>query len=64
MIDALSEDTRVQMAGQIGRYFRTDPVMILKADYFTWAVRVAAYDWAATKEAEAQQAAVAKAKRR
>jgi len=51
----LEEDARVQMAGMIGRYFRIDPVLVLKADYFEWAVRVAAVNYATEQEQKASQ---------
>lgn len=40
----------------VARFFRFDPVLMLEGDYFRWAARVAAYDYAANKEREAQEA--------
>lgn len=41
------------MAGVIGRYFRIDPVFVLKSDYFEWATRVAAMNHAVNEENKA-----------
>jgi hypothetical protein len=39
----LSEDDRIKVAALIGHAFHIDPLDILDADYFEWAVREAAF---------------------
>jgi hypothetical protein len=45
----------VQLAGTVGRYFRIDPVVVLNSNYWEWACRVAALNYAASEEKKANQ---------
>lgn len=53
----MKADARVKMAGVIGRYFRVDPIEVLKSTTFEWNVRIAAYEVAAEAEAKAHEEA-------
>jgi len=43
------------LAGTVGRYFRIDPVVVLNSNYWEWACRVAALNYAASEEKKANQ---------
>lgn len=43
----------VQTAGAVARYFRIDPLGVLQASHYEWAVRVAAFE--VTIEAETRK---------
>jgi hypothetical protein len=39
----------------VARYFRIDPVIVLESNYWTWAVRVAALQYASEEEKKASE---------
>lgn len=54
---------QVKTAGIIGRFFHIDPMKILESNHFDFAVRAAAYRYAALKEKAAREAAAKQQKR-
>jgi hypothetical protein len=55
MIDQYEETGMVRMAGLIARFFRIDPMVVLKSSWRDYAIRAAAYRYVSRIEREEQQ---------